>query len=444
MLLKSHLLRIAITVMALVCMPIRAVETDIRRDAAVDVIERVIPAVVNISSKTVIQRKGYVYDWWRDNWSPFSQDLPPEYSAGSGVIIDEEGYVLTNAHVIEQASEVTVKLHDNRTLRADLVVGTRQTDVALLKLRGKPGEKFPYARLGADDDLFLGETVLAVGNPFGLGESVSKGILSSKSRRAKSGNGPLDLEDWLQTDAAINPGNSGGPLVNLRGEVIGLNVAVYKEGQGIGFAIPVKRISESLAEIYTPEVVKALWFGATFQSHHAEIVVATVETGSPADKGGLRPGDIVIRVNNKPPRSTMALNRELIAATDKQDVSFTVQRGTERRTLSVRLLPEVSYFNAGLIRDKIGAVVDVLNPEIAVRLGLENGGFAITSVDRGSPAAEAGIQRGFILEGIDGQALDSITSAARILAKHKKGTIAKLQVVAPRPPRRGTVEVSVR
>ncbi|MDB6041092.1 MAG: hypothetical protein JWM99_4933 [Verrucomicrobiales bacterium] len=444
MLLKCHLLRIAFIASALISSPIGAAEPDIRRDATVEVIERVIPAIVNISSKTVIQRKGYVYDWWRDNWAPFSQDLPPEYSAGSGVIIDEEGYVLTNAHVIEQAAEVTVKLHDNRTLRADLVVGTRRTDVALLKLRGKPGEKFPYARLGGDDDLFLGETVLAVGNPFGLGESVSKGILSSKSRRAKSGNGPLDVEDWLQTDAAINPGNSGGPLVNLRGEVIGLNVAVYKEGQGIGFAIPVKRISESLAEIYTPEMVKSLWFGATFQSRPAEISVATVEPGSPADKGGLRPGDIIIRINNKLPRSTMALNRELIAANDKQDVSFTVQRGSDRRTVSVRLVPEVNYFNAGYIRDRIGAVVDVLNPEIAARLGLESGGFAITAVDRGSPAAEAGIQRGFILEGIDGQALDSITGAARLLSRHKKGTTAKLQVVAPRPPRRGVLEVIVR
>jgi len=283
-----------------------------------------------------------------------------------------------------------------------------------------------------------------MGNPFGLGGSVSKGILSSKSRRAKAGSGPLDVEDWLQTDAAINPGNSGGPLVNLRGEVIGLNVAVYKEGQGIGFAIPVKRISESLAEIYTPEVIKSLWFGATFRTRLAEIVVAAVETGSPADKGGLREGDAVLRVNNKQPRSAIALNRELIAAGDQQEVTFIVQRDGERHTAAVRLLQETNYFNGTFIRQKIGALVEGLNPELAERLGLENGGFAITAVDRNSPASEAGLKRGFILEEVDGQALDSIAEAARLLARHKKGSVAKLQVIAPAPPRRGIIEVRVR
>ncbi len=441
---KFYVIGRALIAAVLLGAPLRAAELDLRRDSAVEVIERVIPAVVNISSRTVIQRKGYYYDWWRENWAPFSQELPPEYSAGSGVIIDEEGYVLTNVHVVEQASEISIKLHDGRTLRGDPIVGTRKTDVALLKLRGKPGEKFPYARLGGDDDLFLGETVIAMGNPFGLGESVSKGILSSKSRRAKIESGPLDLEDWLQTDAAINPGNSGGPLVNLRGEVIWLNVAVYKEGQGIGFAIPVKRISESLAEIYTPEVIKSLWFGATFRPRSGEIVVAGLEAGSPADKGGLREGDVVLRLNNRQPRSAIALNRELIAVGDQQEVTFIVQRGGERHTATVRLLQEANYFNGTFIRQKIGAQVESLNPELAEQLGLENGGFAITAVDRNSPASEAGLKRGFILEEVDGQPLDSIIHAARLLARHKKGSVAKLRVIAPSPPRRGIVDVLVR
>ncbi|MBI4324302.1 MAG: trypsin-like peptidase domain-containing protein, partial [Chloroflexi bacterium] len=162
-----------------------AAEADVRRDAAVEAIERVMPSVVNISTKTVVQRRGYFYDWWRDNWAPFYQELPPQYSAGSGVIIDEEGYVLTNVHVAEGAQEIWVKLSgkEPRVIRAQPIVGTAKTDVALLKLLGEPGEKFSAATFAADDDLLLGETVMALGNPFGLGGSVSRGILSSKPRR---------------------------------------------------------------------------------------------------------------------------------------------------------------------------------------------------------------------------------------------------------------------
>src|SRR5688572_17874661 len=266
---------------------------DTRRDETVRAVERAMPSVVNISSKTLIRQRGFFYDWWRNNWAPFYQDLPPQYSAGSGVIIDEEGYVLTNVHVVEDATEIVVTLTDNRSFPADIVVGTRKSDIALLKLRAKPGEKFVPVQFAPDDDLLLGETVIALGNPFGLGGSVSKGILSSKTRRTSPQEGMLEMEDWIQTDAAINPGNSGGPLVNLDAQLIGLNVAIFKEGQGISFAIPVKRVAEALGEIFTPETLRSLWFGSRFRSTTNGIVVAHVTEGSPADKGGLREGDIV-------------------------------------------------------------------------------------------------------------------------------------------------------
>src|SRR5207342_805516 len=164
------------------------------------------------------------------------------------------------------------------------------TDVALIKIRAKSGEKFTAVKFGADDDLLLGETVLALGNPFGLGGSVTKGILSSKSRRPPSETMPLDVPDWLQTDAAINPGNSGGPLVNLRGDLIGVNVAVYREGQGISFAIPVRRITAALAEMYSPETLQSLWFGARVKPGQFPLTVASVQSESPAAKAGLRAG----------------------------------------------------------------------------------------------------------------------------------------------------------
>ncbi|HWI59769.1 MAG TPA: trypsin-like peptidase domain-containing protein, partial [Bacillota bacterium] len=223
--------------------PARAAEPDIRRDATVTAIEKVMPCVVNIATETVIE----YHEWYDDMLRQFYgwQRTPRQQksiSLGSGVIIDEEGYVLTNFHVVRRASRIQVKLWDGREYEADPLVATAGSDVALLKIRAKPGEKFKAVKFAADDDLLLGETVLALGNPFGLGGSVTKGILSSKNRRPATGNEPLKVEDWLQTDAAINPGNSGGPLVNLRSELIGLNVAVYREehgerGMGVGFSI---------------------------------------------------------------------------------------------------------------------------------------------------------------------------------------------------------------
>ena len=178
--------------------------------------------------------------------------------------------------------------------RAEAVAGSLATDIALLKIIPKnTDDTFTAATFAADDDLLLGETVLALGNPFGLGGSVSRGILSSKSRRAKSGGSKLDIPDWLQTDASINPGNSGGPLINLDGEIIGINVAVLREGQGIGFAIPIKRVNESLARIFTPEFLEGNWFGAAIHPGSRPLTVASVAPDSPAAKAGLLPGDRV-------------------------------------------------------------------------------------------------------------------------------------------------------
>jgi serine protease Do len=419
--------------------------SDLRRDETVRAVEKVLPSVVNISSKTVIQRRGFFFDWWRENWSPFTRELPPQYSAGSGVIIDEEGYVLTNVHVVEEATEIMVTLADKRSYPAELVIGTRKSDVALLKLKGKPGEKFIPIKFAADDDLYLGETVIAMGNPFGLGGSVSKGILSSKTRRADAQEGVLDVEDWIQTDAAINPGNSGGPLINLEAELIGLNVAIMKEGQGIGFAIPVKRISESLSEIFTPEALRSYWFGAQFHSTTNGIIASVVQTGSPADKAGLRPGDVIVRINDLAPRSVFAVNREIISSSEKQSASLEVLRGREKKQIAVKLVPESAHFNAELIRQKIGATVRELSRQAAASIGLAmTGGLVISDIEEGSPADNAGFQQGLIIESIDGQIPDNVVTAAKLLAAKKRGEKARLTVILRKPLRRAAVELPVR
>jgi serine protease Do len=420
-------------------------DPDLRRDETVRAVEKVLPCVVNISSKTVVQRRGFFFNWWRDYWSPFAEEMPPQFSVGSGVLIDEDGYVLTNVHVVEDATEIVVTLSDKRTYPADLVIGTRKSDIALLKIRGKPGEKFIPVKFAADDDLFLGETVIALGNPFGLGGSVSKGILSSKTRRANAKD-VLDVEDWIQTDAAINPGNSGGPLVNLDGELIGLNVAIFKEGQGIGFAIPVKRISESLSEIFTPEALRSYWFGAQFKGTTNGITTVSVETGSPADRAGLRPGDIIFKVNEVAPKSVFSANREIIVSSDRQQgVSLHILRGREHRLIPVRLVPEKSHFNSDMIRQKLGASVRELTPQAAGSLGLiMNGGLVVTAIEQGSPADNAGFQQGLIIESIDGQVPDSLVSAAKLFGAKKKGQNVHLTVILTNPLRRVAVDIKVR
>jgi serine protease Do len=418
---------------------------ELRRDETVRAVEKVLPSVVNISSKTVVQRRGFFFNWWRDYWSPFAEEMPPQFSVGSGVIIDEEGYILTNVHVVEDATEIVVTLSDKRTYPAELIIGTRKSDVALLKIRGKPGEKFIPIKFAADDDLYLGETVIALGNPFGLGGSVSKGILSSKTRRTNAKDQILDVEDWIQTDAAINPGNSGGPLVNLDAELIGLNVAIYKEGQGIGFAIPVKRISESLSEIFTPEALRSYWFGAQFKSTTNGISTISVETGSPADKAGLRPTDIIVKINNVVPKSVFSANREIIASSERQSVAFQILRGREYKALTVRLVPEKLHFNSEMIRQKLGISVRELTPQAAGSLGLiMNGGLVVTAIEEGSPADNAGFQQGLIIESIDGQIPDSLVSAAKLLGSKKRGQNVRLTVILTNPLRRAAVDLKAR
>jgi serine protease Do len=433
---------------------------DIRRDATVLAVERVMPAVVNIRTETIVERHDPFERLLQEFWGPYYRQRGPEttYSLGSGVIIDEEGWVLTNFHVVNRATRVFIRTADGREFEAERIVGTSFTDVALLRIRNPSKEKFPTIQFAADDDLLLGETVIALGNPFGLGGSVSRGILSSKSRRPPMENAPLEVEDWLQTDAAINPGNSGGPVVNLRGELVAVSVAVYREGQGIGFAIPVRRVSGALAEMFSPEVLQSLWFGARVRPGSFPLPVLSVQPESPAGKAGLRAGDQIVEVNGQPPRRFIEFVRHLVDAGTTRTVSLTVQRGRERRSLQVRLVKESTFFNPALVRKKIGILVEELTPQAAAALNLgDRRGVIINEVDRNSPGARAGLQENMIITMVDGQVTwrkdqpaPSYVPVAKALYNKAPGEKSRFEVIVPRRVGRylelprATVEVTVR
>jgi S1-C subfamily serine protease len=435
----------AAAALALASFSARAAENDVRRTPTVVAVEQVLPCVVNIATETIRER----HDFYEDLLRHFYGVAPRkdrDISLGSGVIFQEDGYILTNLHVVRRANRIQVKLWDGREYEAERVVDTERSDVAMLKIKAKPGEKFKAVKFAQDDDLMLGESVIALGNPYGLGGSVSHGILSSKNRRPPTGNEPLNVQDWLQTDAAINPGNSGGPLINLRGELIGLNVAILPEGQGIGFAIPVKQVAAALTDALSPESSDSLWFGVHMKSFHAPLQVASVQMGSPADKAGLRVGDQVVEVNGRAAEGLISFNRQVSDAPEHQAV-LKVKRGAEQKEISVRLLPLQD-----LIREKLGLSLLELTEETASRFNVNAGeALFIEEVDRDGPADKAKLQRGFLLMGIDGHGTGEIKTVAALLAAKKKGDPASLSVIVPRRRganflelRQGTAELRVR
>lgn len=401
-------------------------DVDIRRDAVVQAVENVMPCVVNVATESLVEARNPIEELFYGSRT--------HSSLGSGVIISDDGYLLTNLHVVNRATRIQVKLSDAAGGGVydvqHVYVVTPKQDVALLKIIPKyKGEKFKAVQFAKNDDLLLGETVLALGNPFGLGESVSRGILSSKSRAPAKQGQDLQMENWLQTDALINPGNSGGPLIDLRGQLIGINVAILEGAQGIGFAIPIKEVRAALGEMFNPETASR-WFGARV-GVDAPLVVQAVEGHSPAARADLQRGDTILQVNGRGAGDFMDFNRLLRESPDL-NFDLTVARGSRRLSLRVTEMPFPQLF-----RRKLGMDMQTLTPSLVDQLGLDSlggveAGLFVTLVEKDGPAEKAGVEKYCIINGLGGRQVRNDLDIFLVLTKLAEGDTVDLSFLVPR------------
>ncbi len=401
------------------------------------------PAVVNISATQVVKNSLALGEDNEGAGEPFQQffrhffsDLPRTFRAhslGSGFIVSEDGYVVTNNHVVDNATEIRVKLSDGREFPAKIVGRDSKTDLALLKINATGLPVLPF---GDSDHLQVGEPVMAIGNPFGLEGTVTTGIVSAMGRVI--GDGPYD--NFIQTDASINPGNSGGPLVNAAGQVVGIDTAIFSQSGGsvgIGFAIPIDLAKEILPQLEAKGRVTRGWLGVSIQSMTPDLakafhlqkeqggLVAQVLPDSPAAKAGLRAGDVIVAYDGHSIARSSDLPRLVAATPIGQTSTIQVLREGKPLTLTVQIaeLPEPRLLaTAGLPREALGLTVQPLTAVLAQELGLKDKtGVVVARVREGSPSAEAGLQPGDVIVEANGQPVKTVEDLRRALAAQKPG-----------------------
>jgi serine protease Do len=409
-----------------------------------DLAEKLKPAVVNISTSQTIKTGGVYQFRTPFKGSPFEKffgedeifrrffgDMPErefkKKSLGSGFIISKDGYLFTNYHVIEKADEIMVKLSDEREYEATVVGKDKNTDIALLKI--EPKNSLPVAKLGVSEDLRVGDWVIAIGNPFGLSQTVTAGIVSAKGRVI--GAGPYD--NFIQTDASINPGNSGGPLFNLDGEVVGINTAIIAQGKGIGFAVPIDMAKEILSQLKTKGKVVRGWLGVSVQDITEEIasnlnletkegaLVSDVFEGDPADRAGIKTGDIIVEIDGKKIKDTHELLRIVASIPVGKEVKVKAVRNGEVKGFAVEVTERTE--EKMLAREKeskeyLGMTVQEITPEIAEHLGLPNtAGVIVSEVNEGGPAGEAGVQVNDIILQVNKVKISTLEQYAEIMSR---------------------------
>ncbi|TGU74395.1 DegQ family serine endoprotease [Geomonas terrae] len=402
------------------------------------------PAVVNIStSKTVGMKKhpnvGPGGDPFQDYFEKFfetpRQHPYKQRSMGSGFIISDDGYLITNNHVVKDADEIKVKLSDGREFKGEVKGRDDKLDLALIKIAAKG--HLPVAPLGDSDKIEVGDWVMAIGNPFGLAQTVTAGIISAQGRVI--GSGPYD--DFIQTDASINPGNSGGPLFNTDGEVIGINTAIVSGGQGIGFAIPINMAKDILPQLKESGKVTRGWLGVSVQQvtqdlaqsfgmeGEAGALVAEVIKDSPAEKAGVKGGDIILEYDGHHIKEMSELPRRVAATAVGRTVKLVVLRDGKQVPLQVTIekLKDGEEEDAAVSGDRLGLKVADLSAERAQQLRLQGEkGVLVTDVDADSLAERAGIAEGDVIREINGVKVTSVKDYSKAIAAVKKGGYLKM------------------
>ena len=410
--------------------------------------EHVAHSVVNISSTQEVKGSAFPggpggeEDPFHDFFGPFERFFgPPRHmpfkqkSLGSGFVIDPAGYILTNNHVVENADEIVVKLPSGREFKAKVVGRDAKTDIALIEIHGA-SDLVPVV-LGDSDDLKVGQWVVAIGNPFGLENTVTAGIVSALGRHINQG--PYD--NFIQTDAAINPGNSGGPLLDTKGEVVGINTAIFSRSGGnigIGFAIPIDLAKEIVPQLKAKGHVTRGWLGVMIQKVTPDIaetlglsepkgaLVADVVKDGPAEAAGIKQGDVIVEYDGKAVNDSAELPLLVARTAIGKTVKVKAIRGKGTETFSVKIQElkeeETAERGSGTTED-LGLTVQTLTPELAENLGVERSlkGVVVTQVEPGGPAADAGLRRGDVILEVNRQAVKDADAYKKALKAAGKG-----------------------
>ena len=374
----------------------------------------------------------------------FGKQMPPQErrqaGIGTGFIMDKSGYIITNNHVVADADKIKVKLKDEREFEAKIIGRDPHTDLALIKI--EPKGELPVASLGRSADLKVGEWVVAVGSPFGLEQTVTAGIVSAKGRVI--GSGPYD--DFIQTDASINPGNSGGPLLNLNGEVVGINTAIIAHGQGIGFAIPIDMATKIVAQLKENGEVTRGWLGVNIQDLKGDladyygaknsegVLVTEVVPGNPAEKAGIKAKDIITAVDGEKVKNSRELTAKAATLPVGETTKITVVRDGKEKSFDVKVAKRpLTVADAGKPpvekEGEYGLQVTDLTPELAQRLKTNReAGVVVVGVRPDSKAYKAGVEQGDLILEVNRQSVSSTGELKQLLAKHKGGEAIALLV----------------
>ncbi len=416
---------------------VRPTRKNLRVTPVVEAYRRASPAVVNISTRRLVRMSWRLFGFYDDPFEDFGprffRPAIPTVSLGSGFVIHPAGYLVTNAHVVRRAEKITVTFPDKRTYQAEVVAANTADDLAVLKIVGAEARRFRHIRLGRSDDLMIGETVIAIGNPLGYQNTCTTGVISALDRTLRFRDG-REYGGLIQTDAAINPGNSGGPLLNILGELVGINTAIRADAEGIGFAIPVDRLLEDMPRLLDFERLNRVVFGLAVRQRHTdtgeELVVTSVAPGSPAAEAGCRVGDRLVALDGVALRQLPDYQVPMLEARPGRLVRLECRRAGRPVRLVVQVKPRPKPDGAALAAALLGVELRTVTPALARRLGLAvTAGLLVTGVEPRSPADRVGIRRGDVIFQIGRWYVTDLDRLGAILEDVRPGTALHIGII---------------